>query len=66
MDVDEMDRAIASGTATAGMIAKLTACREALAQGVSTIRLIDGRGLESAEALAAAPGTRLERTRVVA
>ena len=66
MDVESIERAIASGTATAGMIAKLAACRDALARGVATIRLIDGRGLESAEALAAAPGTTLERTRVVA
>jgi acetylglutamate kinase len=66
MNVDDMDRAITSGTATAGMIAKLSACRTALSQGVASIRLVDGRGLESAEALAAAPGTTLERTRVVA
>jgi acetylglutamate kinase len=66
MDIDAMDQAIAGGTATAGMIAKLSACRAALTQGVASVRLIDGRGLESAEALAAAPGTLLERTRVVA
>ena len=46
-----------SGTATAGMIAKLRACEHALASGVADVLIVDGRdraALESA-ALDAAP-----------
>ena len=59
LDVDGIDRAIASGTATAGMIAKLSACRDALDSNVASIRLIDGRELTTPDALERAPGTRL-------
>lgn len=38
--VEEM---IASGTATAGMIAKLRACQQALAHGVQDVVIVDGR-----------------------
>jgi acetylglutamate kinase len=60
LDVEGIDAAIASGIATAGMVAKLAACRAALAQGVATIRLVDGRSAASAASLAAARGTVLE------
>jgi acetylglutamate kinase len=42
---------VASGTASAGMIAKLRACEHALAHGVDDVVIVDGR---SREALAAA------------
>jgi acetylglutamate kinase len=59
LDEDGIDAALASGTATAGMIAKLSACRQALLDGVSSIRIIDGRALASGEALSQTPGTTL-------
>jgi acetylglutamate kinase len=59
LDVDGIDAAIASGTATAGMVAKLTACRTAVLAGVSPIRLIDGRSLDPSGDIDAAPGTTL-------
>jgi acetylglutamate kinase len=59
LDEDGIDAALASGTATAGMIAKLSACRQALIDGVATIRIIDGRALASGEALSQTPGTTL-------
>lgn len=59
LDIDGIDTAISTGTATAGMVAKLTACRAALLGGVTSIRLVDGRGLNSRDGLEAAPGTTL-------
>jgi acetylglutamate kinase len=59
LDIDGIDRTIASGTATAGMVAKLLACRTALEAGVSTIRLIDGRTLDATHGVEHAPGTTL-------
>src|SRR5690606_13723084 len=50
---------IASGTATAGMVAKLTSCRTALLAGVASIRLIDGRELDARHGVDTAPGTTL-------
>ncbi|HEY7473684.1 MAG TPA: acetylglutamate kinase [Vicinamibacterales bacterium] len=43
LDLEGIDRLIASGKATAGMIAKLDACRAALSQGVPRVRIVDGR-----------------------
>jgi acetylglutamate kinase len=57
LDEDGIDAAVASGTATAGMIAKLSACRQALVDGVANVRIIDGRALASGEPLSRAPGT---------
>jgi len=57
VDVDGVERLIGSGTATAGMIAKLRACTDALAGGVGDVLIVDGRdraALESA-AVASAP-----------
>jgi acetylglutamate kinase len=34
---------VASGTATAGMVAKLAACRSALKGGVKDVTIVDGR-----------------------
>jgi acetylglutamate kinase len=57
LDADGIDAMIASGTATAGMVAKLSACRAALLDGVNTIRIVDGRQLGAAHGIADAPGT---------
>jgi acetylglutamate kinase len=62
------DRAIAellaNGTATAGMMAKLRACQEALANDVDDVVIVDGR---DPDALAAAAGPRVpsQATRLV-
>lgn len=57
VDVAGVERLIGSGTATAGMIAKLRACTDALASGVGDVLIVDGRdraALETA-AVASAP-----------
>jgi acetylglutamate kinase len=54
---DEIDAMIASGAAHSGMIAKLAACRRALAAGVSDIAIVGGRGVSD---FAAAAGTRID------
>jgi acetylglutamate kinase len=61
LDVAGIGDVIARGTATAGMVAKLSSCRAALEQGVASIRLIDGRGLDGTHGVDAAPGTTLMR-----
>jgi acetylglutamate kinase len=38
-----MTRVINDGSASAGMIAKLLACREALRNGVGTVTIINGK-----------------------
>lgn len=63
MDTDGIDEAISSRTATAGMVAKLAACRAALVAGVATVRIVDGRTLDGTHGVAAAPGTLLALTR---
>lgn len=63
LDFDALEAAVASGTATAGMIAKLRACRTALAEGVSTVRIIDGRALDTTRGTDLAPGTTIVVTR---
>ena len=57
LDFDGVDAMIAGGSATAGMVAKLMACRTALADGVRSVRIIDGRSLASARDLETTPGT---------
>jgi acetylglutamate kinase len=59
LDSDGIDALIARGTATAGMIAKLTACRAALLEGVSSVRIVDGRHLDHSHGIDDAPGTTL-------
>lgn len=49
------------GTATAGMVAKLRACRAALEDGVPSVRLVDGRGFGANVNPASLPGTTLTR-----
>jgi acetylglutamate kinase len=59
LDLPMVDALVAGGTATDGMVAKLSACRAALAAGVGEVLLVDGRTL-------AAPsgprGTRIKGT----
>ncbi|MEO8069784.1 MAG: acetylglutamate kinase [Acidobacteriota bacterium] len=57
LDADEIQHLIDSGTATAGMVAKLAAARTAVLSGVTTVRIVDGRTFEAARGLEAAPGT---------
>ena len=59
LDPAGIDALISSGTATAGMVAKLASCRTALVAGVASIRLIDGRQLDAQHGVDAAPGTTL-------
>jgi len=66
LDMQEVDRMIAAGTATAGMIAKLAACRAALQGGVKSVRIVDGRALDPTRGLDAAPGTTLTTGRAAA
>jgi acetylglutamate kinase len=56
LSVQDIDAMIASGAAHSGMIAKLTACRQALSAGVGDISIVSGR---SAQDFGAAPGTRI-------
>jgi acetylglutamate kinase len=48
----DIERLIGSGTATAGMIAKLRACEQALAGGVRDVVIVDGREAAALEAAA--------------
>jgi acetylglutamate kinase len=54
LDGPEVDALIASGTAHAGMVAKLRACQAALDDGVVTVRIVHGHDL--------ATGTTLTKT----
>lgn len=60
LDAAGIDDVIASGTATAGMVAKLSAVRAALLEGVGSVRIIDGRALDATNGVDDAPGTLLE------
>ena len=59
LDAAGIDQMIASGTATAGMIAKLSACRTALLEGVSSVRIVDGKSLDAGHGVDEAAGTTL-------
>lgn len=59
LDEAGIEALIAAGTATAGMVAKLSSSRAALADGVSSIRIVDGRRLGAGDTLKSAPGTTL-------
>lgn len=50
LDPAAIGRLVASGTATAGMIAKLRACEHALAGGVEDVVIVDGRDRAAIEA----------------
>lgn len=45
LDLDGIEELVRAGTATAGMIAKLSACRDALAHGVREVLIVNGRNL---------------------
>ena len=49
VDVDGVARLIAGGTATAGMVAKLRACTDALGSGVGDVLIVDGRDAAALE-----------------
>lgn len=66
LSVSDIEAVIADGTATAGMVAKLSSCRTALLAGVTPIRLIDGRRLDGSHGVADAPGTTLSAGRTPA
>lgn len=55
LDLDALDTLIAAGVASAGMVAKLRACREAVEAGVPDVWIVDGRTGD----FSAAPGTRI-------
>jgi acetylglutamate kinase len=60
LDAGGIERLIAARTATAGMIAKLRACVEALSNGAEDVVIVDGRdgvALEAAVLAAGAPGS---------
>lgn len=59
LDAAGIDAVIASGTATAGMVAKLEACRTALLEGVASVRIVDGRTLDAQHGVDEAAGTML-------
>lgn len=59
LDAAGIESVIASGTATAGMLAKLSACRTALLEGVSSVRIVDGRAFDANHGVDEAPGTTL-------
>jgi acetylglutamate kinase len=59
-DTSQLGQFVGSGTATAGMVAKLRACEDALARGVDDVVIVDGRNaaaLETAASGAAPSGT---------
>ena len=64
LEAADIQRLIGRGTATAGMIAKLRACEEALANGVGDVIIVDGRNATALEAAvldhAPANATRIE------
>jgi acetylglutamate kinase len=57
LDIAGIDAIVGNGTATAGMVAKLTACRAALSGGVTRVRIVDGRNVDPAAGLDELPGT---------
>jgi acetylglutamate kinase len=58
LDPQEARALVAVGTARDGMVAKLTACLEAIDNGVSEVRIVDGRTGD----YGAAPGTSIGRS----
>jgi len=63
LDTEGIDALIAGGTATAGMVAKLTACRTALLEGAASVRIVDGRLFDPEHGVDDAPGTTLALSR---
>ena len=65
LESSAIDQMVTSGTATAGMIAKLRACEQALAAGVGDVLIVDGRDV-AAIAAAASGAVPASATRVMA
>jgi acetylglutamate kinase len=63
LDSEAIDAMIADGSASAGMIAKLNACREALRGGAGSVRIVDGRAIDASRGVTDAPGTTIVVTR---
>ena len=63
LPLDRVDAMIASGAAHSGMVAKLLACRGALAAGVTDVAILSGRGVRDFDE---AGGTRVGRAEVSA
>jgi acetylglutamate kinase len=61
LSLQGIDRMIASGDAHSGMVAKLTACRAALAAGVREVAIVSGRDVRD---YATASGTMIHREMV--
>ena len=64
LDAAAIERLVSGGTATAGMIAKLHACQQAIAAGVGDVLIVDGRDESALEAATGAVPARA--TRIVA
>jgi acetylglutamate kinase len=54
LEPEAVERVIGAGTATAGMVAKLRACEDALGGGVADVVIVDGRNGEALEMAALA------------
>ena len=61
LTLESVDAMIASGTAHSGMVAKLVACRGAIAAGVPEVAIVSGRGVSDFDSAA---GTRVLRAEV--
>lgn len=70
LDETAVDRLVREQTATAGMIAKLRACEQAIANGVDDVVIVDGRDAAALEAAASgrvsAGATRIALAKAVA
>ena len=64
LDSEGIRKLVADGTATAGMVAKLGACRQALESGVEDVLIVSGRDLASLAA-AISGGVPRQATRLV-
>jgi acetylglutamate kinase len=67
LDPVAIGQLVSGGTATAGMIAKLRACEQALAGGVDDVVIVDGRDRDALQAAASSSGGAVPRaaTRVI-
>ena len=60
LDLDGIDALVTSGTATAGMVAKLAACKTALESGVASVRIVNGKAFDATHGPDQAPGTLIQ------
>ena len=63
LTLQAVDAMLASGAAHSGMVAKLIACRDAIAAGVTDVAIVAGRGTDDFDA---ATGTQVRRAEVSA